>query len=85
MADFVIVIATAAALAAPTATGSAAPTPATPSAKSSVPLTAPTVGFRTYPDVASCEQATAILVAPPNARLVCLPAGPMAGEMASAY
>ncbi len=85
MADFLIVIATAAALAAPTATGSAAPTPATPSAKYSVPLTAPTVGFRTYPDAASCEQATAALVAPPNARLVCVPVESHVGEMANAY
>ena len=66
MADFVIVIAAAAALAGPAVPGSAAPTPATPSAAAaSVPLNAPTVGFRTYPEAASCEQATAGMVAPP--------------------
>ena len=36
-------------------------------------------------DAASCEQATAALVAPPNARLVCVPVEANAGEMASAY
>ena len=90
MADFVIVIATAAMLAAPTpapgAGATAAPgTTAAAGAAASVPLSAPTVGFRTYPDAASCEQATAALVAPPNARLVCVPVERNAGEMASAY
>ena len=90
MADFVIVIATAAMLAAPTpapgAGAAAAPgTTAAAGAAASLPLSAPTVGFRTYPDAASCEQATAALVAPPNARLVCLPVEPHAGELVSAY
>ena len=90
MADFVIVIATAAMLAAPThapgAGATAAPgTTAAAGAAASVPLSAPTVGFRTYPDAASCEQATAALVPPPNARLVCLPVEPHAGELVSAY
>ena len=85
MADFVIVIATAAALAVPVTSGSTSPSPATGTTASSVPLNAPTVGFRTYPDAASCEQATAALVAPPNARLVCVPVEANAGEMASAY
>ena len=87
MADFIIVIATAAMLAAPTpalGTGAAPDTPAATRA-ASVPLSAPTVGFRTYPDAASCEQATAALVPPPNARLVCLPVEPHAGELVSAY
>ena len=77
MADFIIVIVTAAML--------AAPTPAPGTAAASAPPGAPTTGFRTYPDAASCEQAAAALVAPPNAPLVCLPGGPMAGEMPSAY
>ena len=87
MADFIIVIATAAMLAAPTpAPGGGAPdTTVASRAAASVPLSAPTVGFRTYPDAASCEQATAALVAPPNARLVCVPVEANAGEMASAY
>ena len=87
MADFVIVIATAAMLAAPTPTPGAGAAPGTTAATAaaSVPLSAPTVGFRTYPDAASCEQATAALVAPPNARLVCLPVEPHAGELVSAY
>ena len=85
MADFIIVIATAAsALAAPVAPGSTAPSPA-PSAVAPAPLNAPTTGFRTYPDAASCEQATAALVAPPNARLVCVPVESHVGEMANAY
>ncbi len=79
MADFIIVIATAAMLA------GSAPAPDTTAAASATRDAAPTAGFRTYPDAASCEQATAALVAPPNARLVCLPVEPMAGEMASAY
>ncbi len=81
MTDFVIVISAAAALAAPVAPGPAAPAPAA----AAVPLNAPTVGFRTYPDAASCEQATAALAAPAGKRLVCVPVEPHAGEMASAY
>ena len=77
MADFIIVIATAAMLAGP------APAPA--AAASATRDAAPTAGFRTYPDAVSCEQAAAALVAPPNARLVCLPVEPMAGEMARAH
>jgi len=83
MADFVIVIAATAALAAPIAPGSTAP--AGSAVAPSIPLSAPTVGFRTYPDAASCEQAIAVLVAPPNARLVCLPVEPLAGDLTSAY
>ena len=85
MADFVIVIATAAALAVPVTSGSTIPSPTTGTTASSVPLSAPTVGFPTYPDAASCEQATSALTAPPNARLVCVPVEANAGEMASAY
>jgi hypothetical protein len=87
MADFIIVIATAAALAAPAAPGAAAPAPAAPTAPaaSSATLNAPTLGFRTYPDAASCEQAAATVAAPPNARLVCVPVEPHLGEMANAY
>jgi hypothetical protein len=86
MADFIIVIATAAMLATP-APGAGAPpgTTAATTAAASVPLSAPTVGFRTYPDAASCEQATAALVARPNTRLVCVPVEPHAGELVSAY
>ena len=86
MTDFVIVIATAAMLAAPAPApgASAAAIPGT-AAAASIPLNAPTVGFRTYPDAASCEQATAVLVAPPNARLVCVPVEPLAGDLTSAY
>jgi hypothetical protein len=83
MTDFVIVIAAAAALAAPAAPGSTAQAGA--AAASSVPLSAPTVGFRTYADAASCEQATATLAAPAGKRFVCVPVEPMAGEMANAY
>jgi hypothetical protein len=87
MTDFVIVVATAAMLAAPApAPGASAPSPgAALAATSPAPLHAPTVGFRVYPDAASCEQATAALTAPPNARLVCVPVEPMVGEMTSAY
>ncbi len=87
MTDFVIVIATAAMLAAPAPAPSASSTaPAAHSpAATSVALSAPTVGFRTYADAASCEQATAALVAPAGARLVCVPVEPVVGEMASAY
>jgi hypothetical protein len=89
MTDFVIVIATAAMLAAPAPVpGAAAPAPGTVAAApaaASVPLNAPTVGFRTYPDAASCEQATVALVARPNTRLVCVPVEPHVGEMPSAY
>ena len=80
MADFVIVIAAAAiGLAAP-----ASPIP-TPAEAALVPQNAPTVGFRTYPDAASCEKATAAQVAPAGARLVCIPVEPAIGDAANAY
>ncbi len=87
MADFVIVIATAAMLAAPAPAPIASSTaPAAHGlAAAAVPLNAPTVGFRTYADAASCEQATAALVAPAGTRLVCVPVESHVGEMASAY
>ena len=85
MTDFVIVIATAAMLAAPgPAPGATAAAPSA-AAAASIPLSAPTVGFRTYPDAASCEQATAAQVAPPGKRLVCVPVEPLAGDLTSAY
>jgi len=75
VAEFVIVIAAAVGLAAPT------PAPNAPA----VPLNAPTVGFRTYPDAAACERAAVGLVAPAGKRLVCLPVERNTGEMANAY
>ena len=78
MTDFVIVIAAAAAIATP------APAPASLAAEAA-PQNAPTVGFRTYADLASCERATIGLVVPAGMRLVCLPVEPIIGEMASAY
>jgi hypothetical protein len=85
MADFIIVIAAAAALAGSAPAPSAAPASAAPAATASVPLSAPTVGFRTYRDLASCEQAAAALVAPPGSRPVCLPVEPLAGDLVTAY
>ncbi len=95
MADFVIVIAAATAMLAtplapaPNADASAAPGGAASAAPGGgaapIPPNAPTVGFRVYSDAASCEQATAVLTAPPGARLVCVPIEPMVGEMANAY
>jgi hypothetical protein len=81
MADFVIVIAAAAiGLAAP-----ASPVPS-PAEAALVPLTAPTVGFRTYPDAASCEKAVAALAAPqPGRRHICLPVERPLGELANAH
>ena len=84
MTDFVIVAAAAAMLAGPIP-APGAPAAALGTAPASASLTAPTVGFRTYPDAASCEQATAALVAPAGSRLVCVPVEPMVGEMANAY
>jgi hypothetical protein len=75
MAEFVIVIAA--------AIGLAGPAPAPNAA--SVPLNAPTVGFRTYPDPAACERAIEGLVVPAGKRLVCLPVERHNGDMASAY
>jgi hypothetical protein len=85
MTDFVIVIATAAMLAAPApAPGAAATAPGT-AAAASIPLNAPTVGFRTYSDAASCEQAAAAQVAPAGKRLVCVPVESSVGELSNAY
>jgi len=80
MADFVIVIAAA-------AIGMAAPAPATvdPAAGASVPMNAPTVGFRTYPDAEACEKATQGLTAPVGRRLVCLPVERSLGDLTNAY
>ena len=85
MTDFIIAIATAAMLAAPTPApgASAATVPGT--AAASIPLNAPTVGFRTYSDAASCEQATASQVAPAGKRLVCVPVESSVGELSNAY
>lgn len=84
MTEFVIVAAAAAMLAGPMpAPGAAATVPGT--APASVALNAPTAGFRTYPDAASCEQGTAALVAPAGVRLICVPVEPMTGEMANAH
>jgi hypothetical protein len=83
MTDFVIVIAAAGAMLGAPAPAPAAAAPA--AAAAAVPSGAPTVGFRTYADAASCEQATAALVAPAGKRLVCVPVEPMIGEMAGAY
>jgi hypothetical protein len=85
MTDFVIVIAAAAMLAAPAPApgASAAAIPGT--AAASIPLNAPTVGFRTYSDAASCEQATAAQVAPAGKRLVCVPVESSVGELSNAY
>ena len=85
MTDFVIVIATAAMLGAPAPAPAADAPAAAAAAAAAVPLSAPTVGFRTYADAASCEQATATLVAPAGKRLVCVPIEPVIGEMANAY
>ncbi len=81
MPDFVIVIAAA-------AVGLAVPASPVPSAAEAalVPLTAPTVGFRTYPDAAACEKAVAALAAPPAGRRhVCLPIERPLSELANAY
>ena len=81
MADFVIVIAAA-------AIGLAVPASPVPSQAEAalVPQNAPTVGFRTYPDAASCEKAVGALPAPPSGkRHVCLPVERSAGELANAY
>ncbi len=75
MADFVIVIATAAALA--SSAPGAVPT--------QVPMDAPTVGFKVYASLDACEQARAAAVSPTGARLVCLPVERQPGELASAY
>jgi hypothetical protein len=79
MAEFVIVIAAVAGLAA------TAPVPDAATAATAAPLNAPTAGFRTYPDAASCERAAAALVASAGLRHVCLPVEPPVGTMANAF
>ena len=84
MPDFVVVVvATAAMLAGPASVPGASTV--APGAAASVTSSTPTVASRAYHDAASCEQAAAALVAPPNARFVCVPVEAAAGEMASAY
>ncbi|WP_431271543.1 hypothetical protein [Dankookia sp. P2] len=73
MTDFVIVVVTLASLAAP---GPLLET---------VPLDAPTIGFRLYSGLAACEQAAGAAVAPAGRRLVCLPVAPPETELANAY
>jgi hypothetical protein len=79
MADFVIVISAVAGLA------GAAPAADAGAAARAAPLNAPTAGFRTYPDAASCERAAAALVAPAGLRHVCLPVEPPLGGPANAF
>ncbi|WP_147465025.1 hypothetical protein [Teichococcus wenyumeiae] len=67
MTEFILVLATAAGLAAAPATLPAAPAATAP------PPPSLSRAFRTYPDAASCEQAAAALTAPSGARLLCLP------------
>ena len=49
------------------------------------PPNAPTAGSRIYTDAASCERATAALVAPAGTRFVCIPVEAAAGETARAH
>lgn len=63
--EFILVLATAAGLAAAPATVPVAPAVTPPPSLSRA--------FRTYPDAAGCEQAAAALTPPPGARLLCLP------------
>ena len=63
MTDFVIVVATLAAV----ASGGGAGT---------VPDRLPTLGFQTYPSLAACEDAVTHNAARPGTRLVCLPIEP---------
>ncbi|MBV1799328.1 hypothetical protein [Siccirubricoccus sp. G192] len=75
MGDFVIVVATIAAIASASPVGPGA----------AVPDRQPTVGFKTYQSLEACEQAAAGLRAPPASRLVCLPIELPQGGLASAY
>ena len=72
MADFVIVVATMAAVASGAATGP-------------VPDRLPTLGFKTYPSLEACEAAAAENRPQPGTRLVCLPIEPPPGAMFSAH
>jgi hypothetical protein len=76
MSDFVIVAATLAAL--------ATASPQQP-LEAVVPQNAPTVGFKLYQDIASCEAAVARLTARPGMRLVCLPVETSDTALATAY
>ncbi len=76
MTDFVIVVATMAALASPAAAPGTSPP---------VPMNAPTLGFHTYADLAACERAVTAATAAAGTRLVCLPVESVNGELASAY
>jgi hypothetical protein len=75
MADFVIVVAAAASLAA---------SPRLPPA-AVVPQNAPTVGFHVYRDLNACEQATVRLTPRPGQRHVCVPVEPNLQELTAAY
>lgn len=72
MTDFVIVVATLAAV----ASGGSAGT---------VPDRLPTLGFQTYPSLAACEEAVTRNEARPGTRLVCLPIEPPPGTPFSAH
>ena len=76
MVDFVVVV-VATALVIP-------PVPADRNA-TNVPLSAPTVGFTTFRDAASCEDAVARMVARPGTRLVCVPVEPNEVEAATLF
>lgn len=73
MTDFVIVVATLAAVA--SGGGSTG----------TVPDRLPTLGFQTYPSLAACEDAVAHNEARPGTRLVCLPIEPAPGTPFSTH
>ena len=74
MTDFVIVAVAVAAVASASPTGPAA-----------APDRLPTVGFKTYQSIDSCQQAAAQLQPPPGSRLVCLSVELPEGGLVSAY
>jgi hypothetical protein len=75
MADFVIVVATIAAV--------ASASPVSPGA--AVPDRQLTVGFKTYQSLEDCEQAATALRVPPASRLICVPVELPQGGLANAY
>jgi hypothetical protein len=75
MADFVIVVATLAAV----ASGAVQP------GRGAVPDKLPVLGFQTYPSLEACEEAAASNPARPGTRLVCLPIEPLPGTLFSAH
>jgi hypothetical protein len=75
MADFIIIVATLAAIA----------SPSSPEAPGAGLGHAPTLGFHLYPSLEACAAAVSENTVPPGSRLVCVPVEPPPGGLTNTH